>query len=400
MLIGFEFGARAQAASARSAPRRVAAARCGTRRPEPDHGLRATRSRAPRCATQSTASSASPRSPTKRSSRGAGFALVFLGFISLVLAVINLFPFLPLDGGHVLWALAEKVRGRRISLAAMCRYSSVGHRAARCSWSSTASATTSAASAADARLRRRSARSGRTHTQLLTSAPTRSAQRRPEQRLELGAAQQLDLLPAAGRPQPPVAPAQRRAAASARPAAASAARSGTSSAGVCTNQPRADAAQLRGERRAARRRHVLDHARAVHEVELAVGERQPVGRVGAHERPRIAGALDEVDAGDVELGLERRAARARRSRRRAPACAGAGRGEREEALVAARARAARANGSARRGSGPRDVGRRPCDGRRSDRSGGIVESGLWPQSARSTSARCRSAAARRSPCRR
>jgi len=57
---------------------------------------------------------------------GAGYALVFLGFISLVLAVINLFPFLPLDGGHVLWSLAEKVRGRRVSLASMLRFSSVG----------------------------------------------------------------------------------------------------------------------------------------------------------------------------------------------------------------------------------------------------------------------------------
>ena len=57
---------------------------------------------------------------------GAGFALVFLGYLSLILAVINLFPFLPLDGGHVLWALAEKVRGKRISLMAMYRFSSVG----------------------------------------------------------------------------------------------------------------------------------------------------------------------------------------------------------------------------------------------------------------------------------
>jgi regulator of sigma E protease len=57
---------------------------------------------------------------------GPGLALVFLGYISLVLAVVNLFPFLPLDGGHVLWSVAEKVRGKRISLMAMYRYSSVG----------------------------------------------------------------------------------------------------------------------------------------------------------------------------------------------------------------------------------------------------------------------------------
>jgi regulator of sigma E protease len=57
---------------------------------------------------------------------GAGYALVFLGFLSLILAVINLFPFLPLDGGHVAWSLAEKVLRRRVSLAAMYRYSSVG----------------------------------------------------------------------------------------------------------------------------------------------------------------------------------------------------------------------------------------------------------------------------------
>jgi len=57
---------------------------------------------------------------------GAGYGLVFLGFLSLILAVINLFPFLPLDGGHVLWSLAEKLRGRRISVGAMYRYSSIG----------------------------------------------------------------------------------------------------------------------------------------------------------------------------------------------------------------------------------------------------------------------------------
>jgi len=57
---------------------------------------------------------------------GAGFGLVFLGFFSLALAILNLFPFLPLDGGHIVWSLAEKVRGKRISIGAMYRYSSVG----------------------------------------------------------------------------------------------------------------------------------------------------------------------------------------------------------------------------------------------------------------------------------
>ncbi len=57
---------------------------------------------------------------------GAGFGLVFLGFFSLALAVLNLLPFLPLDGGHIVWALAEKLRGKRISVGAMYRYSSVG----------------------------------------------------------------------------------------------------------------------------------------------------------------------------------------------------------------------------------------------------------------------------------
>jgi regulator of sigma E protease len=57
---------------------------------------------------------------------GPGKALVVIGYVSLVLAVLNLLPFLPLDGGHVVWALAEKLRGRRVSLAAMWRFSSVG----------------------------------------------------------------------------------------------------------------------------------------------------------------------------------------------------------------------------------------------------------------------------------
>jgi regulator of sigma E protease len=53
-------------------------------------------------------------------------ALAILALISLSLAIINLFPFLPLDGGHIFWALAEKVRGRAISFSVMERASVVG----------------------------------------------------------------------------------------------------------------------------------------------------------------------------------------------------------------------------------------------------------------------------------
>jgi regulator of sigma E protease len=53
-------------------------------------------------------------------------ALQVLALISLSLGVINLFPFLPLDGGHVFWALAEKVRGKRIPFDVMERASVVG----------------------------------------------------------------------------------------------------------------------------------------------------------------------------------------------------------------------------------------------------------------------------------
>jgi regulator of sigma E protease len=53
-------------------------------------------------------------------------ALTILALISLSLGVINLFPFLPLDGGHIFWALAEKVRGRRISFSVMERSGFVG----------------------------------------------------------------------------------------------------------------------------------------------------------------------------------------------------------------------------------------------------------------------------------
>jgi regulator of sigma E protease len=53
-------------------------------------------------------------------------AIIVLALISLSLAVVNLFPFLPPDGGHIFWALAEKVRGRPIPYALIERASVVG----------------------------------------------------------------------------------------------------------------------------------------------------------------------------------------------------------------------------------------------------------------------------------
>jgi regulator of sigma E protease len=53
-------------------------------------------------------------------------AVTLLALISLSLAIINLFPFLPLDGGHIFWAVAEKVRGRAISFRTMERAGVVG----------------------------------------------------------------------------------------------------------------------------------------------------------------------------------------------------------------------------------------------------------------------------------
>ncbi|MBM3666998.1 MAG: peptidase M50 [Actinobacteria bacterium] len=53
-------------------------------------------------------------------------ALGVLGIISLSLAIINLFPFLPLDGGHIFWSVVEKVRGRRVPFAVMERSGVIG----------------------------------------------------------------------------------------------------------------------------------------------------------------------------------------------------------------------------------------------------------------------------------
>jgi regulator of sigma E protease len=57
----------------------------------------------------------------------AGQFPAMLAFISMALAIFNLLPFLPLDGGHIVIALMEKLRrGRPLSRVAMERFSIVG----------------------------------------------------------------------------------------------------------------------------------------------------------------------------------------------------------------------------------------------------------------------------------
>jgi regulator of sigma E protease len=53
-------------------------------------------------------------------------AVRILAVISLSLAVINLFPFLPLDGGHIFWAIVEKVRGKPVPFSVMERAGFIG----------------------------------------------------------------------------------------------------------------------------------------------------------------------------------------------------------------------------------------------------------------------------------
>ena len=57
---------------------------------------------------------------------GARQFLSVLGLISLALGVLNLLPLLPLDGGHILIALVEKLRGQTFRQGVYLRYSAVG----------------------------------------------------------------------------------------------------------------------------------------------------------------------------------------------------------------------------------------------------------------------------------
>jgi regulator of sigma E protease len=56
----------------------------------------------------------------------AGDAIFLFAVISLSLAIINLFPFLPLDGGHIFWAFVEWVRRKPVPFAVMERAGVIG----------------------------------------------------------------------------------------------------------------------------------------------------------------------------------------------------------------------------------------------------------------------------------
>jgi regulator of sigma E protease len=58
--------------------------------------------------------------------RGAGYYLTILAYVSLSLAIFNLLPFLPLDGGHIFLIVLERIRGRGVSRASFERISIVG----------------------------------------------------------------------------------------------------------------------------------------------------------------------------------------------------------------------------------------------------------------------------------
>jgi regulator of sigma E protease len=58
--------------------------------------------------------------------KGLERALLLLAFVSLSLGLVNLLPILPLDGGHIFWAVVEKLRGAPVSLRVMERATMVG----------------------------------------------------------------------------------------------------------------------------------------------------------------------------------------------------------------------------------------------------------------------------------
>ena len=58
--------------------------------------------------------------------QGADTYLWVLGLISLSLALLNLLPLLPLDGGHIAFSLIEGIRGKAVAREVYERVSVIG----------------------------------------------------------------------------------------------------------------------------------------------------------------------------------------------------------------------------------------------------------------------------------
>src|SRR4051812_40006011 len=56
----------------------------------------------------------------------AGDVIGIMAIISISLALVNLFPFLPLDGGHIFWAVVEKIRRKPVPYSTMERSGLIG----------------------------------------------------------------------------------------------------------------------------------------------------------------------------------------------------------------------------------------------------------------------------------
>ena len=127
-LIGFAYG---------SEPEDIGARR--RRRPRRRHDLAGDRRRPPRLLPHLRIRTAQGnlrhrrgqrrRQPDDRRRRHP--SLLLLALVSLSLGLINLLPFLPLDGGHIFWSLVEKLRGKPVSLQVMERADA---QSASCSW--------------------------------------------------------------------------------------------------------------------------------------------------------------------------------------------------------------------------------------------------------------------------
>ena len=63
---------------------------------------------------------------SEQADRGTVNYLWVLGLISLSLALLNLLPLLPLDGGHIMFSLIEAIRGKAVAREVYERVSAVG----------------------------------------------------------------------------------------------------------------------------------------------------------------------------------------------------------------------------------------------------------------------------------